>query len=225
MALACLLLGSFSWLALGQAAAQAEREDGSTAMPGVSVPTTERSETEWAFIAARDLRQPIYSRVFKDRHGAQVFQVHVPLLSKGQFTGDLVADYSIDVLLRHFVPTEVTRMTCGFCATGCSLDVHLRDGVAIGLTPTPDHPVNLGMACPKGWEALSVLKSDDRATTPLLRDPGEVHGGVVDVFGAGYRHLFQQQIQQWQRESPSEEEVEDTLDRYSELAQNPVIMH
>jgi assimilatory nitrate reductase catalytic subunit len=26
------------------------------------------------------------------------------------------------------------------------------------------------MACPKGWEALSVLQSSDRATTPLLKD-------------------------------------------------------
>ncbi len=63
-----------------------------------------RTETDWAFIAARDLRQPIYSRVFKDRHGAQVFQVHVPMLTRSQFNGALVTDYSIDVLLRHFVP-------------------------------------------------------------------------------------------------------------------------
>jgi len=29
--------------------------------------------------------------------------------------------------------------------------------------------VNLGMACPKGWEALTPLSAPDRATTPLLR--------------------------------------------------------
>ncbi len=103
----------FVWLAGNRQArarysAQAEREDGTppagaiTALPG-------RTETEWAFIAARDLRQPIYSRAFKDRHGAMVFQVHVPMLDKGQFAGALVADYAIDVLMRHFVPTEVTR--------------------------------------------------------------------------------------------------------------------
>jgi assimilatory nitrate reductase catalytic subunit len=27
------------------------------------------------------------------------------------------------------------------------------------------------MACPKGWEALSVLDAPDRATVPLLRGP------------------------------------------------------
>lgn len=60
-------------------------------------------------------------------------------------------------------------MVCGFCSVGCSLDVNIVDGVAVSLTPTPDYPVNLGMACPKGWEALTPLRAPDRATTPLLR--------------------------------------------------------
>lgn len=62
-----------------------------------------------------------------------------------------------------------TRTICGYCATGCSLDVHLADGAAVNLTPTAGHRVNLGMACPKGWEALAPLAADDRATTPLAR--------------------------------------------------------
>jgi anaerobic selenocysteine-containing dehydrogenase len=68
------------------------------------------------------------------------------------------------------VPDRIVSTVCGFCSTGCSLDVHLQDGVPINLTPSPASPVNLGMACPKGWEALSPLAADDRATTPLLRD-------------------------------------------------------
>ena len=67
-------------------------------------------------------------------------------------------------------PDATTSMTCGFCATGCSLNIHLQKGEAINLTPATDSPVNLGMACPKGWESLSVLNSPDRATTPLLKD-------------------------------------------------------
>ena len=66
-------------------------------------------------------------------------------------------------------PDATTSMTCGFCSTGCGLNVHLRNGEAVNLTPSADSPVNLGMACPKGWEALTVLESSDRATTPLLR--------------------------------------------------------
>lgn len=67
------------------------------------------------------------------------------------------------------VPDATTNMVCGYCATGCGLNIHLKDGRAIGLTPTTEYPVNLGMACPKGWEALEVLNAPDRATTPLLR--------------------------------------------------------
>ncbi len=65
---------------------------------------------------------------------------------------------------------STTTSVCGFCATGCGLRMHLRDNVAVGLTPNSNYPVNMGMACPKGWEALRVLDSEDRATTPLLRD-------------------------------------------------------
>lgn len=68
-----------------------------------------RDDAEWAFIATRDLRQPIYSRSFRDPAGQMVFQVHVPMLDRGRFAGALVAEYAIDVLLRHFVPSEVTR--------------------------------------------------------------------------------------------------------------------
>ena len=40
-----------------------------------------------------------------------------------------------------------------------------------------------------------------------------------------WAELFQQQILAWQRETPTQEEVEDTLDRYAGLAQNPVVVH
>ena len=68
-------------------------------------------------------------------------------------------------------PDATTSMVCGYCSTGCSLNIHMREGEAINLTPATEYPVNLGMACPKGWEALTVLGAEDRATTPLLRDP------------------------------------------------------
>lgn len=67
-------------------------------------------------------------------------------------------------------PDATTTMVCGFCATGCGLDVHLKDGKAVNLSPSSEYSVNLGMACPKGWEALAPLNAPDRATEPLLRD-------------------------------------------------------
>src|SRR5262249_21215330 len=41
--------------------------------------------------------------------------------------------------------------------------------VAVNLSPSPGYPVNVGMACPKGWEALTPLSAPDRGVTPLLR--------------------------------------------------------
>ena len=90
----------------------------------------------------------------------------------GPLTRDLVkapGDYGIGLVPRRLAPERVAAMVCGFCSTGCSLDVHLRGGQAVNLIPTASYPVNRGMACPKGWEALTPLRAADRATVPLLR--------------------------------------------------------
>ena len=67
-------------------------------------------------------------------------------------------------------PDSTTDMVCGYCSTGCSLTMHMKQGEAVSLSPTTEYPVNLGMACPKGWEALTVLDAPDRAVTPLIRN-------------------------------------------------------
>lgn len=40
-----------------------------------------------------------------------------------------------------------------------------------------------------------------------------------------WAELFQQQISAWQVKTPTQDEVEETLERYAQLAQNPVVMH
>jgi ferredoxin-nitrate reductase len=82
------------------------------------------------------------------------------------------ADFGLGRVPARLKPAGTTRSVCGFCSTGCALKIHLNAaGEAINLTADPDYPVNLGMACPKGWEALTPLAASDRATTPLSRDP------------------------------------------------------
>jgi anaerobic selenocysteine-containing dehydrogenase len=91
----------------------------------------------------------------------------------GPLTSELLLEpgrFGLGMVPARLAPDSTTDMACGFCSTGCGLTVHLKDGVAVNLTPTPGYPVNLGMACPKGWEALNVLRAPDRATTPLARD-------------------------------------------------------
>ncbi len=92
---------------------------------------------------------------------------------EGPLTRELLrepARFGLGQLPRDLLPEATTRSVCGYCSTGCSLDLHLKEGRAVGLTPSTGYPVNRGMACPKGWEALTPLDADDRLTTPLLRD-------------------------------------------------------
>ncbi len=78
-------------------------------------------------------------------------------------------DFGLGLVPSRLKPDATLRSVCGFCSTGCSLDLHMKDGVAVNLSPSSNYPVNLGMACPKGWEALTPLSAPDRGVTPLLR--------------------------------------------------------
>jgi assimilatory nitrate reductase catalytic subunit len=94
---------------------------------------------------------------------------------QGPMTSELVlrpGDFGLGRVPARLKPVATTDMVCGFCSTGCSLKIHLNErGQAINLTTNPNYSVNRGMACPKGWEALTPLSAPDRATTPLLRNP------------------------------------------------------
>jgi assimilatory nitrate reductase catalytic subunit len=95
----------------------------------------------------------------------------------GPLTSELVrepARFGLGQVPARLRPDATTKAVCGFCSTGCGLKIHLKEGEAINLTPDADYPVNIGTACPKGWEALTVLDAPDRARMPLL------HGKEVD---------------------------------------------
>ncbi len=91
----------------------------------------------------------------------------------GPLTRELVREpgkFGLGQVPSKVAPDATTTMVCGFCSTGCGLKIHLKDGQAVNLSAETDYPVNLGMACPKGWEALTPLRAPDRATTPLVRN-------------------------------------------------------
>lgn len=114
---------------------------------------------------------------------------------EGAMTRELLlhpGEHGLGMTHSSMAADTTTTATCGFCATGCGLRLHLREGVAVGLTPETKYPVNLGMACPKGWEALRVLDSPERATTPLLRGADGKHQPIgwdqaFQTFVEGFR--------------------------------------
>jgi assimilatory nitrate reductase catalytic subunit len=91
----------------------------------------------------------------------------------GPLTDDLVrtrGDRDLGQVPVRLAPDGTATIVCGYCSTGCALDVHLKEGRAVNVTPSRSYPVNRGTACPKGWEALTPLAAPDRATSPLVRD-------------------------------------------------------
>jgi len=72
---------------------------------------------------------------------------------------------------------------------------------------------------------------DDTATSdvPQLARHGfeivDKRSGKEVYLDGSWAEMFQQIILDWQRNTPTQEEVEDTLDSYAGLAQNPVLVH
>jgi len=104
--------------------------------------------------------------------------------SSGPLTKELVQSpgaFGLGKIPSRLAPHSTTTSICGYCATGCQLKLHLdENGKAINLSPQANYPVNLGMACPKGWQALDPLEATDRGTTPLMRDPRTGKRSPVD---------------------------------------------
>ena len=67
------------------------------------------------------------------------------------------------------------------------------------------------------------------AGTPALARHGfeivDKRSGKEVYLDGLWAEVFQQRIAAWQESTPTQEEVEDTLEGYAELAQNPVVVH
>ncbi len=78
-------------------------------------------------------------------------------------------------------------------------------------------------------QANAAEEGAPRPDAPMLaRDGFEIvdkRSGKEVYLDGSWAELFQRHIIAWQANTPTQEEVEDTLERYAELAQNPVIQH
>lgn len=68
-----------------------------------------------------------------------------------------------------------------------------------------------------------------RANGPVLQRHGfeivDKRSGKEIYLDGSWAEMFQLQINAWQEKTPTQEEVEDTLEGYSVLAQTPVVVH
>jgi len=95
------------------------------------------------------------------------------------------------------------------------------------------HPAMRMLYDSDSFVVVHVQPNEDEAPAaphlPVLARHGfeivDKRSGKEVYLDGSWAELFQAQIAAWQRNTPTQEEVEDTLEGYAELAQNPVLMH
>lgn len=68
---------------------------------------------------------------------------------------------------------DTVRTVCAYCGVGCTIDVKVKDGEIIKVdSPSFDVGVNKGSLCVKGRFGYDFVHSDERLTTPLIKENG-----------------------------------------------------
>ena len=82
---------------------------------------------------------------------------------------------------------------------------------------------------PDAVETSTQALNDTAPPRPQLARHGfeivDKRSGKEVYLDGSWAEMFQIQITAWQKDMPSQEEVEDTLEGYASLAQMPVVMH
>ena len=77
-------------------------------------------------------------------------------------------------------------------------------------------------------ESADANASAVPAQPQLARNGFEIvdkRSGKEVYLDGSWAELFQQRLDGWQQKTPTEEEIEEILESYAELAQMPVVMH
>jgi len=69
--------------------------------------------------------------------------------------------------------TNKVRTTCSYCGVGCQLYLHVKDNNVVKVTGVEDAAPNYGSLCVKGRFGFNFIGSDERLTTPLIKENGE----------------------------------------------------
>jgi formate dehydrogenase major subunit len=66
--------------------------------------------------------------------------------------------------------TQKVRTTCPYCGVGCQLDLHMKGEQIVRVTGTEEGHPNEGYLCVKGRFGYDFIYSEDRLTSPLIRE-------------------------------------------------------
>ena len=69
---------------------------------------------------------------------------------------------------------------CNLCGTGCGQFLKTNGKKVLGVSPLIGHPVSKGKLCVRGWHVNELLNTNDRITTPLIRENGQLRVASYD---------------------------------------------
>jgi len=74
----------------------------------------------------------------------------------------------------HVEPDRWVYSTCGFCGTGCGIEIGLKGEQAVQIRGTKGYAVNDGLLCAKGIYQWKTISAPDRGKSPLVRLNGKM---------------------------------------------------
>lgn len=77
----------------------------------------------------------------------------------------------IDVAGLRIKGLQHTTTICPYCAVGCGLIVHTKNGKVVNIEGDTEHPINKGSLCSKGSALFQVVNNDLRLTKVQYRAP------------------------------------------------------
>ncbi len=86
----------------------------------------------------------------------------------------------------------IITTTCIYCGVGCHLDLHVRNGDVVAVTPGRKGPGE-GKLCIKGWSAHEFIHHPDRLKVPLIKENGSFReaswGEALDLIALRFSEI------------------------------------
>jgi formate dehydrogenase major subunit len=67
---------------------------------------------------------------------------------------------------------QTSTTICPYCAVGCGMIVHTKNGKVVNIEGDPEHPINKGALCSKGSALYQVANNERRLQKVQYRAPG-----------------------------------------------------
>ena len=67
---------------------------------------------------------------------------------------------------------QVSTTVCPYCAVGCGMLVHTKNGKIVNIEGDPEHPINQGALCSKGSALFQVANNERRLSKVQYRAAG-----------------------------------------------------